>query len=126
MKSIYKLFLFFALTQSALVFAAGQPFNQDQFNTLMKEGKPIVVHVHAPWCSNCKAQDPIINSEINSPAYKGVTFLELDFDTQKKVLKEFNVSTQSTILVFKQGKEVGRLTGNTKAVDIEALTKKAI
>lgn len=126
MKAIYKLFLFLALAQSALAFAAGQPFNQEQFNTLMKEGKPIVIHVHAPWCSNCKAQDPIINSEINSPVYKGVTFLELDFDTQKKVLKEFNVSTQSTILVFKQGKEVGRLTGNTKAADIETLTKKAL
>lgn len=113
-------------TQLAIAFAAGQPFSQDQFNALMKEGKPIVIHVHAPWCSNCKAQDPIINSEINSPAYKGVTFLELDFDSQKKVLKEFNVSTQSTILVFKQGKEVGRLTGNTKVADIEALTKKAL
>lgn len=126
MKAIYKLFLFLALAQSVLAFAAGQPFNQEQFNTLMKEGKPVVIHVHAPWCSNCKAQDPIINSEINSPVYKGVTFLELDFDTQKKVLKEFNVSTQSTILVFKQGKEVGRLTGNTKAADIETLTKKAL
>lgn len=126
MKVIRKLVLFLALTQSAFVFAAGQPFNQDQFNTLMKDGKPIVVHIHAPWCSNCRAQDPILNSEINSPVYKGVTFLEVDFDTQKKVLKEFNVSIQSTILVFKQGKEVGRLTGNTKEADIEALTKKSL
>ena len=126
MKVIRKLVLFLALTQSVFVFAAGQPFNQDQFNTLMKDGKPIVVHIHAPWCSNCRAQDPILNSEINSPVYKGVTFLEVDFDTQKKVLKEFNVSIQSTILVFKQGKEVGRLTGNTKEADIEALTKKSL
>ena len=126
MKVIRKLVLFLALTQPAFVFAAGQPFNQDQFNTLMKDGKPIVVHIHAPWCSNCRAQDPILNSEINSPVYKGVTFLEVDFDTQKKVLKEFNVSIQSTILVFKQGKEVGRLTGNTKEADIEALTKKSL
>jgi thioredoxin 1 len=126
MKVIRKLVLFLALTQSVFVFAAGQPFNQDQFNALMKDGKPIVVHIHAPWCSNCRAQDPILNSEINSPVYKGVTFLEVDFDTQKKVLKEFNVSIQSTILVFKQGKEVGRLTGNTKEADIEALTKKSL
>jgi hypothetical protein len=32
--------LFLAPAQSALVFAAGQPVNQDQFNTLIKEGKP--------------------------------------------------------------------------------------
>jgi len=92
----------------------------------MKEGKSVVVHVHAPWCTNCKAQDPILNAEIKSPVYKEVTFLQVDFDTQKSVLKTLNVSIQSTILVFKQGKEVGRVTGNTKEKDIEELTKKAL
>ena len=92
----------------------------------MKEGKSIIVHVHAPWCSNCKAQNSVLNLEMKSPAYKGVTFLEVDFDTQNDVLKEFNVSMQSTIIVFKQGKEVGRFTAKTKESDIEELTKKAL
>jgi thiol:disulfide interchange protein len=126
MKTILKLMLLLALTHSAFVFAAGQPFTQNQFDTLMKEGKSIVVHVHAPWCPTCKAQDPTINAEMKSPAYKDVIFLEVDFDKQKDVLKEFNVSTQSTILVFKQGKEVGRSTGKTKQADIEELTKKSL
>jgi thioredoxin 1 len=126
MNSFIKTLLVFSLFQTALAFAAGQPFTQNQFDSLMKEGKPIIVHVHAPWCSNCKAQDPVLNSELKSPAYKGVTFLEVDFDTQKSVLKEFNVSNQSTILVFNKGKELGRSTGVTKEVDIESLTKKAL
>lgn len=63
---------------------------------------------------------------MNAPEYKGVTFLEADYDSQKDVLKKFNVSTQSTILVFKQGKEVGRSTGQTKEAVIEELTKKAL
>ena len=46
MKVIHNFFL--ALAQSALVFAAGQSFNQDQFNTLIKEGKPIMVHINVP------------------------------------------------------------------------------
>ena len=50
----------------------------------------------------------------------------MDFDTQSDVLKEFNVSMQSTIIVFKQGKEVGRFTAKTKESDIEELTKKAL
>lgn len=126
MKLIRQLILFLALAQSAIVFAAGQPFTQSQFDALMKEGKSVVVHVHAPWCTNCKAQDPILNAEIKSPTYAGVTFLEVDFDTQKDALKLFNVSVQSTILVFKQGKEVGRATGNTRQKDIEELTQKAL
>lgn len=126
MKHLIKMILAFGLFQSVLAFAAGQPFTQSQFDTLMKEGKPIIVHVHAPWCPKCKAQDPVLNSEMKAPAYKGVTFLEVDFDTQKDVLKEFNVSKQSTIIVFKQGKEVGRFTGKTKESDIAELTQKAL
>jgi thioredoxin 1 len=113
-------------TQLAIAFAAGQPFTQNQFNILMKANKPIIVHIHAPWCSTCKAQDPILESEIKSSKYKGVTFLEVDFDSQKDVLKEFNASTQSTIIVFKQGKEVGRFTGKTKEPEIAELTQKAL
>ena len=126
MKSFIKALFVFSTFQSALVFAAGQPFTQSQFDTLMKDGKPVIVHVHAPWCPNCKAQDPVINSEMKSPAYKGVAFLEADFDTQKDLLKEFNVSTQSTILVFNNGKELVRSTGVTKQADIESLTQKAL
>ena len=125
-KNIIKTLLAIGLIQSASAFAAGQPFTQSQFDSLMKDGKPVVVHVHAPWCPTCRAQDPTIAAEMKSPAYKAVTFLEVDFDTQKDVLKEFNVSTQSTILVFKQGKELGRFTGKTKEAEIEELTKKAI
>ena len=126
MKVLRKLILFLLLAQSTLIFAAGQPFTKSQVDNLMKEGKPIIVHVHAPWCSNCKAQNSVLNLEMKSPAYKGVTFLEVDFDTQNDVLKEFNVSMQSTIIVFKQGKEVGRFTAKTKESDIEELTKKAL
>jgi thioredoxin-like negative regulator of GroEL len=126
MKLIRAFILFMALAQSGWVFAAGQPFTKSQFDNLMKEGKPIIVHVHAPWCSNCKAQNSVLNVEMKSPAYKGVTFLEVDFDTQNEALRELNVSMQSTILVFKQGREVGRFTAKTKESDIEELTKKAL
>jgi thioredoxin 1 len=126
MKKLLQIAVAVGLFQSVLAFAAGQPFTQSQFDTLMKEGKPVIIHVHAPWCPNCKAQDPVLNSEMKSPAYKGVTFLEADFDTQKDVLKEFNVSMQSTILVFKNGKEVGRFTGKTKEADIAELTQKVL
>jgi thioredoxin 1 len=126
MKKLLKIIVTVGLFQSVFAFAAGQPFTQSQFDTLMKEGKPVVIHVHAPWCPNCKAQDPVINAKMKSPEYKSVSFLEVDFDSQKDVLKKFNVSTQSTIIVFKDGKEVSRSIGKTKESDIAELTHKAL
>lgn len=61
-----------------------------------------------------------------NPEFKGVTFLQVSFDDQKDVLKKFNVANQSTIIVFKGGKEVGRSVGDTKYMSIDALAKKSL
>jgi len=45
---------------------------------------------------------------------------------QKDVVKNFKVTMQSTLIVFKGGKEVGRSTGDTKKDSIADLLKKAI
>ena len=49
-----------------------------------------------------------------------------DFDTEKALKKSLKVSTQSTFVVFKGGKEVARSTGQTSQSDIEATFAKAL
>jgi thioredoxin 1 len=126
MKHLIKAIFAFILFQAASVFAAGQAFTQANFDALQAAGKPVIVHVHADWCPTCKSQDAILNPLMKSPEYKGVTFLEVNFDGQKDVLKKFNVSNQSAIIVFKGGKEVGRSVGDTKASSVDALVKKSL
>ena len=97
-----------------------------EFDKLNKEGKPIILHIHAKWCSTCAAQDPILNSLMKTPEFKNFTFYNVDFDTSKDLLKTLKVSRQSAIIVFKQGKEQGRSLGDTKESSIKELIKKAI
>jgi thioredoxin 1 len=52
--------------------------------------------------------------------------LRVDFDGQKEALKTFNVSKQSTLIVFKGATEMARSTGETSATSIEKLLQKAI
>ena len=35
-------------------------FDPQSFAAAQKEGKPILVGIHASWCPTCKAQDPIL------------------------------------------------------------------
>lgn len=126
MKKIVNVIITFVLFQAVSVFAAGQAFTQANFDALQAAGKPVVVHVHADWCPTCRSQDAILNPLIKSPEFKGVTFLQVNFDDQKDVLKKFNVANQSTIIVFKGGKEVGRSVGDTKAPSVDALVKKSL
>lgn len=106
--------------------AVGQAFDQSAFDTLQKQGKPVLVTVHADWCPTCKAQEPILGELLKTPELQAITALRVDFDTQKTAVKAFKVQYQSTLIVFKDGKEVGRSTGDTKRDSIAALLKKAL
>lgn len=130
MKKLFKLFLFTIgmVLSSAIfftsVFAAPSSYTEVEFNQLQKEGKSILVVVHAPWCPTCRAQAPIINELLSENEFKEITALRVDFDSQKDILKKLNVSIQSTLILFKGGKEVARSTGDTSLWSIEKLLKK--
>lgn len=116
--------LSFLATGSAL--AADQAFDQAVFDALQKQGKPVLVMIHADWCPTCKAQEPILGELLKTPELQAITALRVDFDKQKAVVKGFKAQYQSTLIVFKGGKEVGRSTGDTKKDSIAALLKKAL
>jgi len=102
------------------------PFDQAAFEAAQAAGKPVLVEVTAPWCPTCKAQAPILSQLRNEPRFKDLVSFNVDFDSQKDLLKTFGVRMQSTLIVFKGKQEVGRSTGDTKASSIEALLAKAI
>ena len=111
---------------ASIVYADSKPYNQAKFDALQKEGKSILVAVHASWCPTCRVQAPIINDLLEEKEYQAITLLRIDFDSQKDALKKFNVSKQSTLIVFKGIKETGRSTGDTSFERIEALMQKAL
>ncbi|MBX9824767.1 MAG: thioredoxin family protein [Xanthobacteraceae bacterium] len=103
-----------------------KPFDQKTFEAAQAAGKPILVEVHAPWCPVCKAQAPILAKLRSDARFKDLVSFNVDFDSQKDLLKKFNVQKQSTLIVFKGSKEVGRSTGDSNAASIEALVARSI
>ena len=57
---------------------------------------------------------------------KDVTLFVADYDKEKDLKKALRVSSQSTFVVFKGGKEVARSTGQTKKEDLAATFAKAL
>ena len=111
---------------STTVFSAGIPITAADLAEIEKKGKSAVISVHADWCSTCKSQDKVLSTFIKAPEFKNVTFYQLEFDTQKDLLKTLKVRTQSIVIVFKDGKEVARTTGDTKEAALSKLAKQAI
>jgi thioredoxin 1 len=102
------------------------PFDQAQFDSMRAAGKPMAVVFHADWCPTCRAQAPVLKSLSQSPELKSVTVFVANFDTEKGLKKSLAVTQQSTIVVFKNGKESARSTGDTQPDSLTALLRHAI
>jgi len=120
------LLLFVTLLFSAQLLAAGKPFDQTTFTQAQKDGKSILVAVHADWCPTCRAQAAIIEKLSKNEEFKNLVILRVDFDNQEDVVKAFHTNRQSTLIVFKGSQEVGRSLGDTRENSINALLKKAL
>ena len=103
-----------------------QPYTQQAFAAAQAAGKPILLHITAPWCPTCKAQRPILSKLEATPKFKDMVVLDIDFDTSKPLLRKLHVAQQSTLIVYKGKTEVGRSTGDTDPASIETLLGKAI
>jgi thioredoxin 1 len=107
---------------------AGEPVAYDAaaFAGAQAAGKPILIHVTAPWCSNCAKQKPILSGYYASPEFKDLVVFIVDYDSQKDLLRQFNVRTQSTLIVFHGAVEKGRSTADTNAASLKALLVKSL
>ncbi|TXM70706.1 thioredoxin family protein [Methylobacterium sp. WL120] len=106
--------------------AAEMAYTPAAFEAAQKAGKPILVHITAPWCTTCAAQKPILSKLEADPKFKDLQVFDVDFDSRKDVVKRFGATMQSTLITFKGEKETGRSAGETKPEAISSLLDKAI
>ncbi|WP_374305827.1 thioredoxin family protein [Methylocella sp.] len=103
-----------------------QPFDASAFAAAQAAGRPILVEITAPWCPICRVQKPILEKLASEPRFSDMAVFAIDFDSQKDLMARFGVSLQSTLVMFRGEKEVGRSTGETQPEWIEALLEKGL
>ena len=103
-----------------------RPFSTATLDQLLAAGQPVAVDFHADWCPTCRAQAPIVRQLLSTPEFKNLTVLIANYDTELALRKSLNVAKQSTLVVFRHGKEVARSTGDTSREGLAALLRQAI
>ena len=85
--------------------------NEDTFQAdVLDATEPVLVDFSAEWCGPCKMLDPII--EQLSTEWEGkVKFFKIDADQNPNVLMQYGVMGIPTLLFFKNGEVVERVTG---------------
>ncbi|WP_457796587.1 thioredoxin family protein [Methylocystis sp. S23] len=114
------------LAAMSAVSAAETPFSQEAFAAARAAGKSVIIHIYAPWCPTCRAQEPILRRLESDPKFSEVERFRVDFDGQKDAVRALKATNQSTIIVYKGAKEVGRSVGETDEKAISALLDKAL
>lgn len=92
---------------------------------VLKAEQPVLVDFFAVWCGPCQIQAPII--EELAKEYQGkVKVLSLDVDQSPKIAGDYQIFSIPTLVLFKDGKEVERLTGLQQKVVLKEKLDKLI
>jgi thioredoxin 1 len=123
-RSLFGAISLFAAGMAAISPAAAfefRPYDQTAVDRAIRSGKPVVVHVFAPWCLQCRAQASILSRLSAEGRFDGITFFKVDYDDQKAIVRALG-APRSTLIAWKGGKEVGRMSwGTSEASVLEVL-----
>ncbi len=88
-----------------------QKLSEDTFQQEVLEAKlPVLVDFTAVWCGPCKMLDPVVKQLAEGWDGK-VRVLKLDVDDNPSLAMQYQVMGVPTLMLFKGGQEVERVTG---------------
>ena len=123
---IMKILAFFILLISTSSFAGEYKTNFDieKFKFAQNNGKIVVIHSWNKSCGTCAKQKPIL--EKAKKDFKNVIFMNFEQTKDKDIAKLLKVDYWTTIVVYKDNKELAREIGLYNQEDIYNLIKKGI
>lgn len=97
----------------------------EEFESIVCKNKISIVDFSATWCGPCRMIAPII--EDSSEKHKGEYFYyQVDVDSSEELAEKFDIKVVPTIIVLKNGKELGRTSGFMELEDLEKFLKSTI
>ena len=103
-------FICFILAFSTKAIAKETTYSKELFDKALSEGKVVVVSSWIKYCTSCASQMKVLEKAKND--FDNMEYFAFDV-TNKEIAKFFNVQYQTTLLIFKDNKEVYRSIGET-------------
>ena len=109
MKKIF-IFIFCIFAFGANALEKKTTFNKELFDKAQSDGKIVVVSSWIKYCSSCASQMKVLNKAKNE--FNNIEYFTFEVKN-KEISKLLNVQYQTTLLIFKDNKEVYRSIGET-------------
>ncbi len=120
-KLLVTIFCIFAFSANAL--EKKTTFDKDLFNKAQSEGKVVVINSWIKYCTSCASQMKALNKLKDE--FKNVEYFSFEV-TNRDIADFLKVQYQTTLLIFKDNKEVHRSIGVTKKDKIYEAIKSSI
>lgn len=92
------------------------------FDTIVSEGKPMVIDFWATWCVPCKKVAPIID-ELAEKYQPRVVVGKVNVEDEDDLASRFGIRNVPTVLFIKNGAVVDKIVGATQKAAYEEKLK---
>ncbi len=106
----FLVFICFILALSTKAIGKETTYSKELFDKALSEGKVVVVSSWIKYCTSCASQMKVLEKAKND--FDNMEYFAFDV-TNKEIANFFNVQYQTTLLIFKDNKEVYRSIGET-------------
>ena len=119
----FLIILFVILSANSFASEKNTTFSEELFKKAQSDGKIVVVSSWIKYCYSCASQMKVLEQAKND--FENIEYLKFDV-TNKEIAKLLNVQYQSTLLIFRNSKEVYRSIGETTKEEIYKAIKSSI
>ena len=106
----FLIFICFVLAFSTKAIGKETTYSKELFDKAITEGKVVVVSSWIKYCTSCASQMKVLEKAKND--FDNIEYFAFDV-SNKEIAQFFNVQYQTTLLIFKNNKEVYRSIGET-------------
>ena len=92
----------------------------NKFQDIIAGDTPVLVDFFAEWCGPCKMMKPVLE-ELKKKMGNKIIILKIDIDKNISLSSEYRIQSVPTLVLWKQGEIIWRLSGALSLNELEQI-----